>query len=781
MYYVQVLRVPILRPGQAVVYPAADLAARILSCDEAVELRLHRGTKRVECYIGTETPQRRDQLLLLLRVNGYGYQVVNNAPAACQTNLLLHRSIESQYILHPGQNPTQAFLPAQISTDAAREGCLFTALAYAREGSGAVFYFRRHKPLDSATLTALHSVVTTPDSICYKLLQSPALFQAVGCVYAPESQVDLLASELLYNFGGLQSERIPPQNVSKHLLDAPHHLNLPVHSRMLGNTFLLEEIQTLSALSASADRYGLDFNKDTLFSIPLLREPGKVPSVHLGRQQSGDYVYLPLAQMRKHVALFGPIGSGKGNLLFSLATQLYKQDIPILLIESSKQEQHHLGKVMPKLRCWQPKAKEFVFNPFSLPPGVTLGEYRAAMLQQLRVCFKLDGPLEELFSDTLNRCFAAHGYTETSTCESPGVKPFGMNEFMEEYVRLLNEDGYSAKTGQDMKTAGIVRLKTLFNQDRDVFDTVSTVPVTELLKGTNLLQLNCLSTTQSKQLFASMLLVSIGTYLRLRGTHCADKPLKLVILLDESHNLLQPAEDAQGKEFPFARDFANMLLELRSQGVGFVIADQSADNIPSIITKTCATKVFLGGSTDSGILSYADSLRADEEAIDHLYLCGPGEGCFISDAMPHAEFFAAPNIIDCFDLQQPYGRNNHYLKAHPRFPLETYAECSLCPGHGKCCYAQKDSARQRTSELTRRWAAPLADALAEKDEQKRAKQISGVMQQVCLSAWMNDVVDSSCALVQFVREYNRVHPSTLHLETVLKNAQALWNLAKGGN
>ncbi|MBE6957613.1 MAG: ATP-binding protein [Ruminococcaceae bacterium] len=777
MIYTQILRVPILRSGQHEIYPAADLAARIFSCEETVELRLHRGAKRVECYIGTETPQRQAQLLLLLGANGYGFQTAERLPQNDGASRLLLRSVESRYILKPGQNPTQVFLPAQVSVDPTRAGALFTALSHCREGSGIAFFFRRSKPLDSGTVTALHNASAEPDSICGKLLRSGDLFEGVGCIYGQEEQGELLCSELRYNFSGLQELKIPKQTVSKNLLFAANHPVLPAPLKLLGSTFLPEELQVLSSLSASAGRYGLEYNKDTLFDIPLLQEPEKVPSIRLGSRQDGTPVMLALKQMRKHIGLFGPIGTGKGNMLFSVATQLYKKDIPILLIESAKEEQHHLGKVIPDLRCWRPKGQEFVLNPFCLPPGVTLREYRAAMLQQLRICFKLDGPLEELFSDTLNRCFAAHGYSEDSAWDDG--TPFGMHEYMEEFVRLLSEDGYSQRTNQDVKTAGIVRLKALFNQDRDVFDSVNSVPVTELLSGSNVLQLNCLTTTQAKQLFASMLLVSISAYLRLRGTHCADKPLKLMIILDESHNLLQSAQDAQGKSFPFSVDFANMLLELRSQGVGVLIADQSADNIPSIITNTCATKIFLGGSPDSGIRSYMDSLRADEQALQHLYLCETGAGCYITEGMPCAQYFQTPNLIDCFELDKPYPHKNSYLQAHPELSVATFHECSMCPARGQCSYKQKTAARQRAAELTRKWTEPLQAAMAMKEEKQRSRQVNGIMEQLCMGAWTGSIVESNCALVQFIRDFNRVHTHKLHTENTLNAANRLWKHTKG--
>ena len=83
-----------------------------------------------------------------------------------------------------------------------------------------------------------------------------------------------------------------------------------------------------------------------------------------------------------------------------------------------------------------------------------------------------------------------------------------------------------------------------------------------------------------------------------------------MIILDEAHNLLRGAEKSDGEGvYSFAENFQNLLLEMRSIGVGFIIADQTADNVPTTIPDICGTKVFLGPSRFSGIERYAALFR----------------------------------------------------------------------------------------------------------------------------------------------------------------------------
>ena len=118
-----------------------------------------------------------------------------------------------------------------------------------------------------------------------------------------------------------------------------------------------------------------------------------------------------------------------------------------------------------------------------------------------------------------------------------------------------------------------------------------------------------------------------------------------MILVDESHNLFA------GAEGPFARDFQNLLLELRSVGVAFLLADQSLDALPRVVSDTPANKIFLSGARSSGILPYAGELGLDDAALRELWQLGPGQGLYADSMAPRAVYFRAPNVIDACHLE----------------------------------------------------------------------------------------------------------------------------------
>ncbi len=775
MLYLRVTAVPVPRTTNPITSPISEMAAR-LDVGECAEMRFVRHEGETCCYMGFENTLRVQQVKNLLSLNGFLY-AEEDPPKVVETGTLLHRSVERRFAVRDGASPEERLLPMVIETEPARCEALFQCLSSLPNGCGVSFFIRRAKSLPIGTATHLHRINDWGDGICQKMLNSNVLFDAIGCVFGDEKHLAFLISETLYTYSGLAALSVKKTEVNSKLFSAFERYSTaaPV-LKPLHNVYLKNELDVLGNLSYSAGQYGIKLNKDTIFGIPHVYKKCDKPTIRLGSSETDLPQEIPLKKLTKHVFIGGAPGSGKGNELFFLVKQLHNNNIPTLIIESAKEEFHHLRKAIPELRTWKAEEGAFVYNPFALQGDITLGEMRASLLQTLRVCFKLDGPLEELFSKTLNRCFAKNGFTDSSTIKDVGVTPFGMSEFMQEYTRLLNETGYSARTRSDVKTAGEVRLNTLFNQNRGVYDSCKTIPIEELLNGFNLIQLNNLTTLEAKQMFASLILIGISAYLRLRGKHSED--LKLAIILDESHNLLQPVTDSDGRPYSFSRDFSNMLLELRSQGVSLIICDQSSDNIPREIVNSCCTKVFLGSSLSGGIGDYAKYLNMDETALNNLYLLETGDGCFVTEGMPKARYFHCPNVIDIFRLGDKYERKNDYLEGNPRLTIETFRECDVCPAAGKCAHADKIAARQIASMLCQKFGYTL-EKLIEKNsaEDEDSKKISDLLTRILADVYCEAKTNSAtryCAVVQFVREFNRQHPDVLKVDNLIQNGEKIW-------
>ena len=765
--YIEIRYRPIPGSQTECLSPAAALVGRFGRDSGVLELRLARQAGRLRCFLGVDTLDDAALAAAVLRDQRFVADVPSGISGRLETTVLLLRSVEPQ--IDAPTNQLHGSAPLK-TTPIREEGLhlevLYRILSRMEDGCGFSFFFRRLGPPDLKLTAQIRRSRYLDGTLAEQLCTEQDLYLFCGCIFGSGAQTRLLRAELRYACPALAQHEIPPVAVDADSIWKPE-ARLPVFAgdpgiAALRKTILHSELAALSDLSGLPQRYGVEFNPDTLFPLQQT-DAGASGELLLGLGADGTEQRLPLSSLRRHMFLSGSPGAGKGNLIFSLAQQLHAHQIPFLLIESAKLEQHHLRRTIPGLKVWRPSGGGYLMNPFSLPPGVTMRDYRASLLQMLRVCFRLDGPLEELFSTTLTQCFAKYHYTEDSVLSDGVCLPFGLSEFMTEYNRLLTANGYAGDTRSNMRAAGITRLRKLFDQNPDVFDSAFSVPVSELARGENLLQLNSLLTMESKQLFATVLLISLGAWLRLTGTH--QPGLRLVIILDESHNLLSGVRNANGDEYTFAADFQNLLLEMRSIGVGFVVADQSADNLPALIPDVCETKVFLGASRFSGIGRYAEPLQLGSEAMNRLYILRPGEGIWYTAGMSSGAFLRTEHVLARYDLSADYPPGNGYLQEHPELLLHTFQECSGCAGKSGCTCGSRQVARQCALQLMQRHKAALNQTLSQlynASEHFSAEKLQAAEKRVdtAVCAIVTDVqrmadVHGLCVLQQFARIYGR--------------------------
>lgn len=773
-YIIKVTHAPLLREGSR---PPASLC-EVLPAGGIVHLRWAAEGGSVSCAVGLPDATTLEQAKLRLELDGFLASPAGDAPAketACQ---ILHRSVQQRYI-SGGAGPAQRMaLPERMLTTA---GVFDAAFARLRRIKGCAIHLlvRRCSGLNDTVQRQLQARQWPAESLPGQLLTEGALYEAVICISGDPS--GLLAAEVCTAFGGALTTENAAAPIDGRIFEtAPCPSGVVPLYKPLCYAYLPYEAAALTSLTASAGQYGLPVNNDTL--------PGLLPvttktkgELLLGQDCKGNPVWMPLRNLPLGTAILGTPGSGKGNLLVTLAMQLAKKKIPTLIIESAKEELHHLRKKNIDINTYRPVEGEFLLDPFSLPSDVSLGQYRAALLQTLRAAFRLDGPLEELFSAALDRTFAVHGFSENSKAGDPGTTPFGLNELMQAFNTELRERGYSPRTESDMRTAGLVRLNALFNQNRPIYDTVKSIPVSEFAKGFNLIQLASLTSIEGKQAFASLLLISISCWARLNLTHTAGKRVSLVIILDEAHNLLTGCRRTTGDEYSFAADFTNLLLELRSVGVAIVVSDQSAKNIPDVLYDICTQKFFLGPNPGSDITDHSGEMKLDEAALSHQYLLGPGEGFYKAPEMPQSVFFSSLNLIDALKIEEPCERRNAFLEQHPRFCIESYAECEVCPARGKCTLAGKAAARAIAARLSASWKGRFIWALnlpghTPEEAAARSKALSDSLRRLLLDAREQSHGDRAiyfCAVICFFRSLNREAATPVSIPKTIGAAKTL--------
>ena len=255
----------------------------------------------------------------------------------------------------------------------------------------------------------------------------------------------------------------------------------------------------------------------------------------------------PLKSWTQHALIVGMPGTGKTTFAVNILTQFYKKGIPFLAIEPTKSEYRAMIDIVDDLQIFTPgnnNVSPFIINPFIPPKGITVEQYIPSLLAAFKAAFSMDGPLEMIFLKAVNNCYIEYGWKKYSKYGDKDVKVFGMFEYILCFKKTMNAMNYNKETKSNIETAGLLRLMNLIEQNSNIYDTINTVPIEDLLSKPTVLELNSIDNDEQKSLIMALILSSACVHIK--NNQIGDGKLKNVILIDEAHVLLDSGVDSEG-------------------------------------------------------------------------------------------------------------------------------------------------------------------------------------------------------------------------------------------
>lgn len=409
-----------------------------------------------------------------------------------------------------------------------------------------------------------------------------------------------------------------------------------------------EEAAEFFRLPIGSDRItaGLDINeagKGSKTYASNLINAGDITVGKLRSSSNGDTIGFSLKDLAKHMLVVGTPGSGKTTFSVSLLDRLWKDHkIPFLVIEPAKNEYRALVQSIPELQVFTPGKNfisPFVFNPFVPPKNVKLETYKSTLKTAFAAAVSMSTPLDKIFEETINNCYSDFRWLDTYTAEDKG-RTFNISDFIKCFQQTFDEIGYTGDA-KNIGRAGIVRLNSLVN----LFDNYFSIPIEDILHKPTIIELAAIENSDQKALIISLLLLSILAYVN--ANYVGEGGLKNVILLEEAHVLLDADTNAgQGDANPSAiaqRLLKRMLAEIRSYGVGIVIADQSPRKVSTdVVALTDMKMVFrLVESEDKRIIG--DSTNMTEVQVQRMSKLKPGEAFLFFNKLEEPEEVVTPD------------------------------------------------------------------------------------------------------------------------------------------
>ncbi len=325
--------------------------------------------------------------------------------------------------------------------------------------------------------------------------------------------------------------------------------------------------------------------------------------------------------------------------------------------------------------------------------------YKSTLKTAFAAAVSMTTPLDKIFEEAINNCYSDFRWLDNYTTADKG-QIFNITDFIKCFKNTFDEIGYTGDA-KNIGRAGVVRLKSLEN----LFDNYFSIPIQDLLQKPTIIELAAIENSDQKALIISLLLLSILAYVN--ANYVGDGGLKNVMLLEEAHVLLDASSNVgQGDTNPSAiaqNLVKRMLAEIRSYGVGIIIADQSPRKVSTdVVALTDMKMVFrLVEATDKQII--ADSMNMGDGQEQRLSRLKPGEAFLFFNKLDSPEEVVTPdyrleNNIDITLSDKDIGKLITYWNDKKK-NLRPYPECEEVLCCKECCIYER---RILAKEIARR-------------------------------------------------------------------------------
>lgn len=414
----------------------------------------------------------------------------------------------------------------------------------------------------------------------------------------------------------------------------------PVHLQRLKHLMTTRELRSVFKFPIDDEKLiGLD-SKKILANRERLHQSiiadgnfkvGVIQNVSMSGKDANAHAGIALNDFTKHGLIVGMPGSGKTNFSLGLLLQFWNDfNIPFLAIEPTKSEYRSLIDDIPDLQIFTPgktAISPYIINPFVPPKGVTVESFVPSLMSAFKAAFSMPNPLPDLFLSAINDCYNEYGWRNDSTTDDPNIQFFGLYEFIKVFKRKMQRMDYKGEVKSNMESAGVVRLVSLIEQNSNIYDTINTIPLEDLLSKPTVIELNAINNKEQKSLIMALLLIMMCVYTK--NNVAGDGKLKNVMLIDEAHVLLagnaaksDESADSQGSTIESLED---MIAEIRSYGTSIIIADQSPTKVGRNIVANTNVKVIFKLVEKENKDAISTATNMNEADYDLLGRLGVGE------------------------------------------------------------------------------------------------------------------------------------------------------------
>jgi hypothetical protein len=342
----------------------------------------------------------------------------------------------------------------------------------------------------------------------------------------------------------------------------------------------------------------------------------------------GHPFYVTMGDLMKPSLLVGAPGSGKTNLAFSMLIQLWRDwKVPFLVLDPSTGQEFRMLLRDPSLE------KDLVvytvgdtdecplqFNPFSVPPGVTVRNHTTRILAAFRAAFQMFDPVPAIYEGALERIYTDPRYTggpvmrmeEKGKLDSPAPTLATLAAAIRDEV---NEKAVSLYEGSKesigvIRGASTIRVNAIGKKIGHIINVEGNNGqfMQELLRRPVVIELGGLGDSSNISLVMAFLLTQLAGHIEYAFRE--DGSRQNIMFIEEAHRLLGGGEE--GSEGKSAEDLNQMLAEVRKFGQGILVMDQRPSSLVGGVLDNAYVKILTRLSDRPGFDRLASELNLNE-------------------------------------------------------------------------------------------------------------------------------------------------------------------------
>lgn len=383
---------------------------------------------------------------------------------------------------------------------------------------------------------------------------------------------------------------------------------------------------------------------------------------------------LRVTDLKRPSLLVGAPGSGKSNLALYLLIQLWRDHrVPFLVLDPSCGHEYRYLYAAPALHddlvvytVGDNDGFPLRFNPFAVPPGVTVRAHITRLLACFKAAYEMWDPLPAIYEAALARVYkdARFGWQMDEKWGSPRAPqppyPFPcLADFAQAIEDELEENvkpNYGrSEAGSALTGASQIRINGVLNSvghvinarqnDAAFFQTLLEKPV--------VIELGALGDPGTLALVMAFLITQLAGYIEHAAPPGPQREQRQhLLLIDEAHRLLsgEPTGggahqgNVRGKS---AEELNTLLAEVRKFGQGIMVLDQRPSSLVGGVLDNALINIMCRLHDREGFahLSHVLNLSPEQQRHAHTSL-KPGDALMLDAQSGQPVLLRPPNVVD---------------------------------------------------------------------------------------------------------------------------------------